>query len=141
MRRPNGAGAAMSKEDMQLTSTRPYLLRAFFDWIVDNGLTPYILVDARSAGLDVAGRHVVDGKLVLNIGPSAVRELVLGNDAVRFHARFGGVARALDIPVRYVLAIYAKENGRGVVFTDEAGAGGGAGDGPTRGRPDLKLVT
>lgn len=133
----------MSKHDLKLTSTRPYLLRAFYDWIVDNGLTPYILVDAQSAGLDVAGQRVVDGKLVLNIGPSAVRGLALGNDAVRFQARFGGVARALAIPVPYVMAIYAKENGRGVVFTNDAGTEQDAGDDgrAPRGRPDLKLVT
>lgn len=133
----------MSKDDLKLTSTRPYLLRAFYDWIVDNGLTPYILVDAQSAGLDVAGQRVVDGKLVLNIGPSAVRGLALGNDAVRFQARFGGVARALAIPVPYVMAIYAKENGRGVVFTNDADTEQDAGDDgrAPRGRPDLKLVT
>lgn len=102
-----------------LTSTKPYLLRAFYDWIADNQCTPYIIIDAEFDGVEVPTQYVDDGRIVLNISPSAVRDLEMNNDAVEFDARFGGVAMTVYAPIAAVMAIYAHENGRGMVFTDE----------------------
>ncbi|NJM12872.1 MAG: ClpXP protease specificity-enhancing factor [Synechococcaceae cyanobacterium SM1_2_3] len=102
-----------------MTSTRPYLIRALYEWIEDNGMTPHILVDAESPGVEVPKQHVHDGRIVLNVNHSAVRDLRLGNEWIEFNARFGGVARSLQIPVAAVMAIYARENGQGMAFGDE----------------------
>ena len=104
---------------MQMTPNRPYLLRAFYEWIVDNNCTPYLVVDATMPGVKVPLQHVKDGQIVLNISPGAIGNLLLGNDAVTFNARFSGNPFALYIPVTAVLAIYARENGAGTVFTLE----------------------
>ena len=104
---------------MKMTPNRPYLLRAFYEWIVDNNLTPYLVVDAMLPGVKVPQQHVQNGQIVLNINPSAVGNLLLGNDAVTFNARFGGSPFALYIPQRAVLAIYARENGAGTMFDAE----------------------
>jgi stringent starvation protein B len=104
-----------------MTSTRPYLIRALYEWIEDNGLTPHLLVDTEAPGVIVPKQHIRDGQIVLNINPSAVRDLRLGNDWIEFSARFGGVARAIQIPVSAVLAIYARENGQGMAFGEETG--------------------
>lgn len=104
---------------MKMTPNRPYLLRAFYEWIVDNNLTPYLVVDATVPGVKVPLQHVQNGQIVLNINPSAVGNLLLGNDAVTFNARFGGSPFALYIPQRSVLAIYARENGAGTMFKPE----------------------
>jgi stringent starvation protein B len=104
---------------MQMTPNRPYLLRAFYEWIVDNNCTPYLVVDATLHGVKVPLQHVKDGQIVLNISPGAVGNLLLGNDAVTFNARFSGNPFALYIPQRAVLAIYARENGAGTMFTPE----------------------
>ena len=105
-----------------MTSTRPYLIRALYEWIEDNGLTPHILVDATAPGVSVPKQHVREGQIVLNINPAAVHGLRLGNDWIEFSARFGGVARAIQIPVTAVLAIYARENGQGMAFGEEPGS-------------------
>jgi stringent starvation protein B len=102
-----------------MTSNRPYLLRAVYDWITDNGFTPYILVDAARPGVRVPAAAIRDGKVVLNIAMRAVANLELGNDRVRCMARFGGVSQPLDVPVSAVLAIYAQENGQGMMFPEE----------------------
>jgi stringent starvation protein B len=104
---------------MKMTPNRPYLLRAFYEWIVDNNCTPYLVVDATVGGVKVPTQFIQNGQIVLNVLPSAVGNLQLGNDAVTFNARFGGQPFALYIPVNAVLAIYAKENGAGTVFTLE----------------------
>lgn len=104
---------------MRMTPNRPYLLRAFYEWIVDNNCTPYLVVDATVAEVKVPMQFVQNGQIVLNILPSAVSNMQLGNDAVSFNARFGGKPFALYIPVQAVLAIYARENGAGTVFTLE----------------------
>lgn len=104
---------------MKMTANRPYLLRAFYDWIVDNNCTPYLVVDATVSGVKVPTQFIQNGQIVLNILPSAVGNLQLGNDVVTFNARFGGQPFALYIPVQAVLAIYARENGAGTVFTLE----------------------
>ncbi|HEY9040559.1 MAG TPA: ClpXP protease specificity-enhancing factor [Rheinheimera sp.] len=102
-----------------MTANRPYLLRAFYEWIVDNNCTPYLVVDATVNAVKVPMQFVQNGQIVLNTAPSAVGNLQLGNDAVTFNARFGGQPFALYIPVNAVLAIYARENGAGTVFTLE----------------------
>lgn len=105
-----------------ISPSRPYLIRALYEWILDNECTPYLLVDAMSPMVEVPREHVRDGQIVLNISANAVRSLEISNEAVSFEARFGGVPRQLYIPVLFVLAIYAKENGQGMVFGNEAGA-------------------
>lgn len=105
-----------------MNSNRPYLLRALYDWICDNRLTPYVLVDARGADLCVPPDFVQDNRIVFNIAPAAVRELELGNDRVRFKGRFSGRSLPVHFPVAAVLAIYARENGRGMIFPEEAQA-------------------
>ena len=102
----------------EMTSSRPYLLRAIYEWIVDNGLTPYLLVNADYPDVQVPVEHVNNGKIILNVAPEAVQSLDLGAADVSFNARFGGRPMNLHFPVSAVLAIYARENGRGMVFSD-----------------------
>lgn len=143
-----------------MTSTKPYLIRAVYDWILDNGMTPHLVVDARFPAVQVPQELVEDGRIVLNIAPGAVRELLIGNDWISFNARFGGVAREVMVPAEAVLGIFARENGRGMVLPDpqypkdpvetgESAAGEPAADtadrrgGPSRGKgggPRLKVV-
>lgn len=103
----------------QMTSNQPYLLKAFFDWIVDNDLTPYLVVDATNSLVDVPQEFVKDGQIVLNVSPSACVNFYLDKDGLSFQARFGGQPRSLSMPCEAVLAIYARENGAGTVFTPE----------------------
>ena len=99
----------------QLPSTKPYLLRAIWEWCCDNGFTPHIavVVDQRTR---VPREFVKDGQIVLNLGPGATNKLQIGNEYVEFQARFGGVARDLSVPIQQVAAIYARENGAGMAF-------------------------
>lgn len=106
-------------KDIKMTSSRPYLLRAIYEWIVDNNMTPYLLVDATAENVLVPVEHVSNGKIILNISPSAVVGLELGAETVNFNARFGGKPMHINAPMKAVLAIYSKENGRGMVFSDE----------------------
>ena len=133
-----------------MNSSRPYLLRALYEWIVDNDCTPHILVAAEYPGARVPAGYAQDGQIVLNISPSAVRYLEMGNEVLTFEGRFGGVAQSLYIPVAAVQAIYARENGQGMAFELEEPQDGEAGedqgpsgdDEPPRpsGRPSLKVV-
>lgn len=107
-----------------MTSHRPYLLRALYEWIADNGMTPHLLVDATQPGVRVPAHTVKDGKVVLNIAARAVAHLDLGNEAVAFTARFGGVSHAVVVPLSAVLAIYARETGQGMALPEDAGAPG-----------------
>jgi stringent starvation protein B len=107
-----------------MTSHRPYLLRALYEWIADNGMTPHLLVDATQPGVRVPAHTVKDGKVVLNIAARAVAHLDLGNEAVAFTARFGGVSHAVIVPLSAVLAIYARETGQGMALPEDAGAPG-----------------
>lgn len=116
-------------------------------WITDNGETPHIVVDAAQEGVQVPSQYVTEGKVVLNIGVNATQGLSLGNDAVEFSARFGGVPFPVRIPLRAVLGIYARESGEGMIFTDSEsepppGNDGGDGDspGPQKGPPKLSVV-
>src|SRR5574343_2107410 len=100
---------------MTLPSTKPYLLRALWEWCCDSGFTPHIAVDVDER-TRVPREFVRDGQIVLNLGPSATNKLQIGNDFIAFQARFGGVARDLSVPVTRVSAIYARENGAGMAF-------------------------
>lgn len=116
----------------KMSSNRPYLLRALYEWINDNSLTPYILVDARQHGVKVPPAAVKDGKVVLNIAMRAVEALDMGNEALTFRARFSGVSQFLVVPVQAVIAIYAQETGQGMMLPPDEGAPGdseAAGDG------------
>ncbi|MGB0865273.1 MAG: ClpXP protease specificity-enhancing factor [Granulosicoccaceae bacterium] len=144
-----------------MSSSRPYLIRAMYEWIVDNGLTPYLLVDATQEGVEVPEGYVEDGRIVLNIGPGASRDLELGADMVTFSARFSGQAMWVTAPIVAISAVYAKENGQGMMFSDdtpeigsepaaatpsdevEGGADSGPDDKPPGGggkRPTLRVV-
>ena len=98
---------------------RPYLLRAYYDWLVDNSFTPYLVVDATYLGVNVPVEYVKDGQIVLNLSANATGNLQLTNDFIQFNARFQGVSRELYIPMGAALAIYARENGDGVMFEPE----------------------
>jgi stringent starvation protein B len=105
-----------------MTPSRPYLMRALFEWVLDNESTPYVLVDANIIGVQVPQEYVNDGQIVLNISPGAVQGLMINNEAMSFNARFSGVTQNIYVPIVAVLAIYAKETGEGMVFGNEAGA-------------------
>jgi len=102
-----------------MTSNKPYFIRALYDWIVDNDLTPYLLVNALYPGVEVPQEFVNDGRIVLNISPKACRGLHIENDRIVFTARFSGVATQIFVTPEAVLAIYTKENGRGMEFGEE----------------------
>ncbi|NMR27076.1 ClpXP protease specificity-enhancing factor [Pseudoalteromonas sp. NEC-BIFX-2020_015] len=100
-----------------MTSNRPYLLRAFFDWIVDNQCTPHLVVNADFPAVQIPTQFIQDGQIVLNISPSAVTQFSMDNQQLSFSARFGGQPMQVYVPIGAVLAIYARENGEGTVFT------------------------
>ncbi|OLS59348.1 ClpXP protease specificity-enhancing factor [Pseudomonas putida] len=139
-----------------MNSSRPYLVRALYEWIVDNDCTPHILVNAEYPAVQVPQGFASDGQIVLNISPNAVRGLQMENDAVSFEGRFGGVAHSLYVPTGAILGIYARENGQGMVFEleppmaedeeddevepdDDGPPDGGQPPRPS-GRPSLKVV-
>ncbi|MBA0218502.1 ClpXP protease specificity-enhancing factor [Pectobacterium brasiliense] len=103
----------------QLSPRRPYLLRAFYDWLLDNQLTPHLVVDVTLPDVMVPMEFARDGQIVLNVAPRAVGGLELADDSVRFNARFGGVPRQVYVPMAAVMAIYARENGAGTMFESE----------------------
>lgn len=133
-----------------MNSSRPYLVRALYEWIVDNDCTPHLLVNVDYPGVQVPAGFASDGQIVLNVAPSAVRHLQMDNEAISFEGRFGGVAHSLNVPSAAVMAIYARENGQGMVFEveptppddDASSDSGGSGDEGPRpgGRPSLKVV-
>jgi stringent starvation protein B len=102
-----------------MNSSRPYLLRAIHQWIVDNECTPYLLVNATAPGVVAPQEYVENEKIILNISPTAAHNLHLGDEEVVFSARFGGRPMEVVAPVEAVLAIYARENGQGMLFTEE----------------------
>lgn len=127
-----------------MTPSRPYIMRALYEWIVDNNCTPYVLVDATVADVMVPQQYVKDGQIVLNISPGAVIELNIGNDAMVFNGRFGGVATDIYVPIAAVVGIYARENGQGMVFEPEESTGPPDEPPPDpikpEARPSLKIV-
>jgi stringent starvation protein B len=124
-----------------MTSNRPYLIRALYEWIIDNNFTPHILVDDNMEGIDVPAGLSDGGRIVLNISPKAVRLLEIGNEYITFSARFSGKPCQLTIPVEATLAIYARENGRGMIFPDSEESSKSAQDaGKQDKKAHLKLV-
>ncbi|MEJ2043611.1 MAG: ClpXP protease specificity-enhancing factor [Reinekea sp.] len=99
-----------------MTTNKPYMVRAIHEWINDNRCTPYVVVMASYPGVSVPQAFVKDDQITLNISPSAVRELVIGNDSLEFYARFGGVPTQIVVPIGAIMAIFAKENGQGMGF-------------------------
>ena len=102
-----------------MTSLKPYLIRSIYEWLIDNSLTPYLLVDADQPNSVLPTDFIDNGKIVLNIRPEAIQGLSLGNDYVEFNARFHGKPMHIIVPTKAVLALYAKENGKGMVFDAE----------------------
>jgi stringent starvation protein B len=102
---------------MEMTSNRPYLLRAIYEWLLDNDCTPHLVVFANVPGVAVPQQHInKDGQIILNIAPSAVKDLLMANEAVSFSARFSGVVNHIYVPCGAVLGIYGRENGQGMMF-------------------------
>jgi len=112
----------VSDDPPAMSSNRPYLLRALYEWIGDNQMTPHLLVDAGREGVQVPASAVKDGRVVLNVAARAVSQLDLGNREIRFLARFGGVSQSVIVPVSAVLAIYAQETGQGMMLPDDGAA-------------------
>lgn len=146
---------------IKMTSNKPYLIGAFYDWISDNDLTPYIVVDVSVYGVEVPMAYVNDGQIVLNISSSAIGSIVMGETAIEFSARFGGKLEHLVAPYGAIAAIYAQENGAGTSLpiehpeVEEAPAKSSLGvvekgnneesveqpsDKPAKGRPSLKVI-
>jgi len=107
-----------------MTPSRPYLIRAIYEWLTENGLTPYMMVNAGFEGVEVPDQFIDDGKIVLNIAPEAIRGMEMSNQVVTFEASFSGIVYTIYVPVMAVQAIYAYENGRGMVFDEEEDDGG-----------------
>ena len=103
----------------EMTSTKPYLFRGIYEWIEDNRLTPYIVVDAAGEGVLVPQEYVSDGQITLNISSSSIELYAMDNKLLHFSARFNGLAQELTIPMLYILGIYARENGQGMFFEPE----------------------
>lgn len=99
--------------------TKPYLLRAIYEWAEDNGFTPQVLVKANGPGVIVPREHVVDGHIVLNIGASAIKLHTMDNEFLRFSARFSGVEQHIELPIESISAIFARENAQGIFFESE----------------------
>lgn len=143
---------------MSMTSSRPYLLRALYEWILENNCTPYIVVNAYAEGVQVPQDYVKDGQIILNISPVAVHGLLMSNEALEFNGRFAGIPTPVHVPSGAIMGIYARENGQGMVFDTEkptpippappkppAGlspvkTGSGDGDKKPRGRAALRIV-
>lgn len=127
----------------QMSSSRPYLLQALFDWIVANDCTPYVLVDATISSVEVPQQYVKDGQIVLNISPSAVTGFSISGDGLFFNARFGGIATDIHAPSAAIMGIYARENGQGMIFEPEDKSDPDPEppkEPPKTGKPSLKVV-
>lgn len=109
-----------------MKSSRPYLARALYEWLLDNELTPHLVVDATMPGVEVPRQFIQNGQIVLNVAPTAVRDLFMENQAIGFNARFGGQPMQVMIPSEALIAIYARENGAGMVFGHEPDLGDAA---------------
>lgn len=130
---------------------RPYLIRALYDWLIDSGELPHLLVDADAEGVRVPREYVQEGRIILNIGPDAVGALSLGNEEISFQARFGGRPMTVSLPPAAVVAIYGRDSGQGMMFGPEDISGNedaphaddaNSGDKPQRpgGKPTLKII-
>ena len=140
----------------RMSSSKPYLIRAIYEWLIENDQTPYILINAMLADVEVPVEYINDGKIVLNISSAATQNLTLANQCIEFDARFGGIPTHVYVPTLAIMAIYSKENNRGMVFNEEdswidSGGDDGGGEHPVaktrredlkrpRGRPQLKVI-
>lgn len=123
-----------------MTSSKPYLVRALYEWILDNDNTPYILVDANGEQVSIPAGIASDGKVVLNLAPTAIQNLEMSNEMVSFSARFNAVSEQIFVPINALLAIYARENGEGMMFpVDEADAATDSAAAKTK-PPTLKVI-
>lgn len=144
---------------MAMTSSRPFIVRALYDWIIENECTPYVLVNALAENVEVPQQYVKNGQIVLNVSPIAVMDLHIDNDALHFNGRFGGVPMDIYVPMVAVMGIYARENGQGMIFemddptskpptptgTDGGGpklvdSGGSDDDAASKKKPGLRVV-
>ena len=132
---------------MSMSSSRPYLIRSLYEWILDNDCTPYILVNALGDDVEVPSEHVKDGQIILNVSPTAVQALDIDNDAMRFKGRFAGIPFQVFVPIEAVLGIYARENGQGMFFEMEEPEpqppkpeDSSDGQRPKPGKPSLRVV-
>jgi stringent starvation protein B len=144
---------------MSMTSHRPYLVRALNEWILENKCTPYIVVNAFESGVRVPQNYVKDGQIILNISPVAVQGLQISNEGIEFNGRFGGIPTRVYVPTNAIMGIYARENGQGMIFDQDAtpppitpptgpgksgsnseGDGGKEGKGKGGARPSLRVV-
>ena len=123
-----------------MNSSRPHIVRALYDWIIENSCTPYILVNAFADDVEVPQEHVKDGQIILNISPSAVQSLFIRSEAIDFDGRFAGIPKRVYVPISAVMGIYAKENGQGMIFDPEANQPSptGTDDSPGRRKSDSK---
>lgn len=128
---------------MELSSTKPYFIRALYEWMLDNRLTPHLIVNAEARGVAVPTQYVEDGKIVLNIAPSAARDLHIANEMLSFKARFRGAAFEISVPMQAVEAIYAKETNSGMAFPSDDTALDDSTEPPGQERskkPQLKVI-
>jgi stringent starvation protein B len=130
-----------------MTPSKPYLIRGLYQWLLDNQVTPYILADTSSDEVMIPRGIATDGKVVLNLSPSAIQNLEMTNDYISFSARFNGVAQDIYCPMDSILAIYARENGEGMMFNSESentaekeGSAKGNAQSEKPNRPGLKVV-
>ncbi|MGR9114981.1 MAG: ClpXP protease specificity-enhancing factor [Gammaproteobacteria bacterium] len=123
-----------------MTSLKPYLIRSIYEWILDNELTPHLLVDAEVAEATLPLDFVEDGKIVLNVRPEAIQGLTMGNEEIEFNARFSGKPMHVVVPVKGVMAIYARENGKGMIFDQEDNEGNEPPPEKTSSKPQLRVV-
>lgn len=133
-----------------MTSSRPYLIRAMYEWIADNNFTPHVVIDAEMPNVQVPEKFVADGRIILNVSAVATQKLIISNEALEFDARFDSGIWHVYTPIPAILAIYARENGRGMIFEDEEQDDDDGGDGqPTDegapkkikpSKPQLKIV-
>ena len=123
-----------------MTSNKPYLLRAIYEWVLDNDATPHVLISTIDSRVDVPQQFVEEGKIILNISPSAANNMLIDNDGISFSARFGGKPFTIYSPLGSVLALYASETGEGMSFEEEAFDGNTPPDGPDGKPPSPKSV-
>lgn len=137
-----------SSTSEQMSSSRPYLVRAIYQWVVDNNHTPHMLVDAGGGDVQVPEQFVQDGRIILNVAPQAVQGLDLGDEFISFSARFAGRPQQIFVPVQRVMAVYSRENGQGMMFGEDDGPTPPPSDGgktpesqpKSSGRPGLRVV-
>jgi stringent starvation protein B len=121
-----------------MTSSRPYLIRAIYEWLLDNNQTPYLLINAEHDGVSVPRQFIHEGQIILNVSPTATRGLTMSNENIVFSARFGGKLMDVYVPISATLSIYSKENGLGMSFQEERSTEEIKDKANTEARPPLK---